>query len=37
MICFEDKWFIFGGLNTLSPSTNGRKKSKYCEKANVKK
>ena len=37
MIGFEDNWFIFGGLNPLSPSTIGRKKSKYCEKANVKK
>lgn len=37
MIGFEDNWFIFGGLNLLLPSTIGRKKSKYCEKANVKK
>lgn len=34
---FEDGWFIFGGLNPLSPSTIGRKKDKYCEIAEVKK
>lgn len=34
---FNDDWFIFGGLNPLSPSTIGRKKNKYCEIAEVKK
>ena len=34
---FNDDWFIFGGLNPLSPSTIGRKKDKYCEIAEVKK
>jgi len=34
---FEDGWFIFGGLNPLSPSTIGRKKDKYCVIAEVKK
>lgn len=34
---FKDDWFIFGGLNPLSPSTIGRKKDKYCEIAEVKK
>ena len=34
---FEDNWFIFGGLEPLSPSTIGRRKNKYCDKADVKK
>ncbi len=34
---FNDSWFIFGGINPLAPTTIGRKKYKYCEKANVKK
>lgn len=34
---FNDNWFIFGGLNPLSPSTIGRKKDKYCKLAEVKK
>ena len=36
-IDFNDDWFIFGGLNPLSPSTIGRKKDKYCKLAEVKK
>ena len=34
---FDNNWFIFGGINPLSPSTIGRKKNKYCESAKVKK
>ena len=34
---FEDNWFIFGGLEPLSPSTIGRRKNEYCDKADVKK
>lgn len=34
---FTNEWFIFGGLNPLSPTTVGRKKNEYCELANVKK
>lgn len=37
IINFNDNWFIFGGLNSLSPSTIGRKKNKYCDIAEVKK
>lgn len=36
-INFNNDWFIFGGLNSLSPSTIGRKKDMYCEIAEVKK
>ena len=35
-IGFDEKWFIFGGLNPLSATTVGRKKDQYCELANVK-
>lgn len=34
---FSDDWFIFDGLNPLSPTIVGRKKNKYCELTNVKK
>lgn len=36
-IHFEDNWFIFGGINPLSPTTIERKKNKYCEEADIKK
>lgn len=36
-INFNNNWFIFGGLNSLAPSTIGRRKNKYCDIANVKK
>ena len=34
---FSNGWYIFGGIVPLAPSTIGRRKDKYCEKANVKK
>lgn len=37
MIDFNEKWYIFGGLYPLSPTTIGRKKDMYCELAGVKK
>lgn len=37
MIGFEKDWFIFYGLNPLSPTTIARKKNTYCEKSGVKK
>ena len=36
-IHFDKKWFIFGDLEPLSPSTIERHKNKYCDLANVKK
>lgn len=33
---FNNKFFIFGGINSLSPSTIERKKNHYCVLANVK-
>ncbi len=35
-IGFNEKWFVFGGLNPLSQTTVGRRKDEYCLKANVK-
>lgn len=34
---FSNEWFIFGGLKPLAPTTIGRKKDNYCDKAKVKK
>ena len=34
---FDDSWFIFGGIDPITPSTIGRRKDKYCELANIKK
>ena len=36
-IHFDKKWFIFGDLTPLSPSTIERHKNKYCDKAQIKK
>lgn len=33
---FNDKFFIFGGLQPIAPTTLTRKKDKWCELANVK-
>ena len=35
-IGFNDKWFIFGGLKPLAPTTIERKKNYFCKIANVK-
>ena len=37
IVCFSDDWYIFGGIEPLSPTTIGRKKDNYCVKAGVKK
>jgi len=37
IIDFSDDWFVFGGIEPLSPTTIGRKKDNYCVKAGVKK
>lgn len=34
---YSSEWFIFGGSKSLSQTTVGRKKDKYCELAKVKK
>lgn len=34
---FDNNWYIFGGIIPLAPTTIGRRKNIYCEKANVKK
>ena len=36
-IHFDEKWFIFGDLTPLSPTTIERHKNNYCDKAEVKK
>ena len=36
-IHFDKKWFIFGDLKPLSPTTIERHKNNYCDKAGVKK
>jgi len=33
---FSNEWFIFGGLNSLSQTTIGRKKDEYCKMSGVK-
>ena len=37
IIDFSEEWFVFGGIEPLSPTTIGRKKDNYCVKAGVKK
>ena len=37
IIDFNNDWFVFGGINPLSPTTIGRKRDKYCEISNIKK
>lgn len=37
IIDFNEDWFVFGGINPLSPTTIGRRKDNYCMKSGVKK
>lgn len=36
VICFSDKWFMFGGIKPLSRTTVATRKNNYCKIANVK-